>query len=189
MSMIEIRVHGRGGQGAVTFSQILAIAANCCSKYCQSFPSFGPERSGAPVEAFVRISDEIIHLRSQIYEPDIIVILDTSLLNQIDATKGLKKGGILIINSSKPANKLEIKGKNKFKVYAIDASSVALKTFGKDIVNTPMLGAFAAITNLVSLESMEKALEQRFGESDTLKLNKKAIEEVYNLTKKQSKDK
>lgn len=177
--MSEIIVHGRGGQGAVTFSQILAIAANCCNRYCQAFPSFGPERCGAPVEAFVRISESEIHLRSQIYNPDIVVVLDSSLLSQVDVTQDLKKNGILIVNSNQPANKLKIKNKNNFKIYAVDATAVALKIFGKDISNTAMLGAFAAITKIVSLDSINKGLEQRFEDSNILQLNKKAVKEVY----------
>jgi len=177
--MIEITVHGRGGQGAVTFSQILAIAANCCNRYCQAFPSFGPERCGAPVEAFVRISEQEIHLRSEVYNPDIVVVLDVSLLSQVDVTKNLKKNGILIINSNQPVNKLKIKNKNNFKIYAVDATSVALKTFGKDISNTAMLGAFAAITKIVSLDSINKGLEQRFEDVNVLQLNKKTVREVY----------
>jgi 2-oxoacid:acceptor oxidoreductase gamma subunit (pyruvate/2-ketoisovalerate family) len=177
--MIEIIVHGRGGQGAVTFSQILAIAANCCGRYCQAFPSFGPERCGAPVEAFVRISEDEIHLRSEVYNPDIVVVLDVSLLSQVDVTKNLKKNGILIVNSNQPVNKLKINNKNNFKIYSIDATAIALKTFGKDISNTAMLGAFAAITNIVSLDSVNKGLEQRFEDSNILQLNKKTVSEVY----------
>ncbi len=141
MSEKSVRIHGRGGQGAVTFSQILAVALNCCNKYCQAFPSFGPERGGAPVEAFVRISDKKIALRSQVYDPDIVVVLDSSLLKTVDVTKGMKKNGLLIINSNEPEDKLEIRNKSNYEIHAVDASSIAIKIFNKDIVNTAMMGA------------------------------------------------
>ncbi len=179
MSELNVIIHGRGGQGAVTFSQILAVALNCCNKFCQAFPSFGPERCGAPVQAFVRISDKEIKIRSQIYNPDIAVVLDSSLLNMVDVTEGMNKNAILIINSNVPKDKLNIKNKNNFKIYPVDASSVALKTFGKDIVNTAMLGAFAKISKLVELESVYNGISQKFSDKDVVGLNKKAVKEVY----------
>ncbi len=180
MTEKSIRIHGRGGQGAVTFSQILAVALNYCDKYCQAFPSFGPERGGAPVEAFIRISDKKIDIRSQVYDPDIVIVLDSSLLKTVDITYGLKKRGILIINSNEPEDRLEIKNKNNYEIHAIDASSIAIKIFNKDIVNTAMMGALSKITGIVSLESVSEGIEQRFeGNKDLIELNKRAIKEVY----------
>ncbi len=182
--MIEIRIHGRGGQGAVTTGQLIAIAAFYDGKYCQSFPMFGVERSGAPVQAFARISDKPINLRSEVYNPDIVLVFETSLLDVIDVTKGLKKGGILIINSKKQPSDFNING--GFKIYTIDAASIALEIFKKPIVNTSILGAFSAITELVSIGSLKKAIEEKFLSKGNaiIKLNKQAVEEVYNLSKK-----
>ena len=182
--MIEIRVHGRGGQGAVTTGQIMAIAAFYDNKQSQTFPMFGVERTGAPVEAFVRISSEKINIRSQIYQPDIVLVLEPSLLETVDVTKGLKEDGTIIINTNQPKEKLAIQG--KFKIYTVDATSIALKIFGKAIVNTAMLGAFAAVTKAISLDSLKKAINEKFLQAKgklLADLNNKAIEEVYNASR------
>jgi pyruvate ferredoxin oxidoreductase gamma subunit len=182
--MWEIRIHGRGGQGAVTTGQILAIAAFHDGKECQTFPMFGVERTGAPVQAFARISNEKIHTRSQVYNPDVVVVLEVSLLDVVDVTKGLKNNGKIIINTNKSPEDLPIQG--NFKVHTVDATSIALGIFGKPIVNTPMLGAFSAITKLVSLNSLKKAIDERFLKTkgrNIAELNKKAIEEVYKMSK------
>jgi 2-oxoacid:acceptor oxidoreductase gamma subunit (pyruvate/2-ketoisovalerate family) len=181
--MIEIKCIGRGGQGAVTFSQILAIAAfEQGYPVVQAMPTFGVERRGAPSFSFTRISKEqCFGNRSQIYTPDIVVVLDPSLIKEINVMQGLKKTGLVIINTNQPANKLGIKN---FKVYTADATTVALKIFKSDIVNTAMLGAFAAATKLVSLESLYKGVEQRFeGNRKLIDSNKKAIKEVYDKLK------
>lgn len=182
--MIEIRIHGRGGQGAVTTGQLIAIAAFYDKKYCQSFPMFGVERSGAPVQAFARISDKEIHLRSEIYAPDIVIVLEPSLIETVDITNGLKKDGKIIINTSKNPSELNIKG--NFKIYTIDATTIALKIFKRAIVNTPILGAFSAMIGLVSLGSLKKAVEEKFKAKgkNIIELNKKAIEELYNCSEK-----
>ena len=179
--MIEIKTIGRGGQGAVTFSQILAIAAfEEGYPVVQAMPAFGVERRGAPSFSFTRMSKEVCFgNRSQIYEPDIVVLLDPTLMKDLDATEGLKKKGVFIINTKKALKN------NNFKVYAVNASSVALRIFKKDIVNTAMLGAFAAATELVSLESLMKGVEQRFeGNRELIMKNKQAIKEVYNQCQK-----
>jgi len=186
--MIEIKTIGRGGQGAVTFSQILAIAAfEDGYPVVQAMPSFGVERRGAPSFSFTRISKEKGYgVRSLIYNPDIVIVLDSTLIKSINVTEGLKKGGILIINSKKSQKELGLKG--DFKVYAVDASSVALKIFQRDIVNTPILGAFAAATKLISLESLYKGIEQRFeGNLKIIQLNRQAVKEVYDMLIKRSK--
>ncbi|MEE9526003.1 MAG: 2-oxoacid:acceptor oxidoreductase family protein [Candidatus Woesearchaeota archaeon] len=178
--MIEIKCIGRGGQGAVTFSQILAIAAfEEGYPVVQAMPNFGVERRGAPAFSFTRLSKEqCFGIRSQIYTPDYVVVLDPSLMSELDVTEGLKKKGLLIINTNKKITKKDAE------VHIVDASSVALKLFKKDIVNTAMLGAFAAATKLVSLESLYKGVEQRFkGNQKLIDLNKKAIKEVYNKLK------
>jgi len=182
--MIEIRVHGRGGQGAVTTGQIMAIAAFYDKKMSQTFPMFGVERTGAPVEAFVRISDVPINIRSQVYNPDIVLVLEPSLVQAVDVTKGLKKKGIIIINTNKAKEKLTLQG--DYDIHTIDATSIAMKIFGKPIVNTAVLGAFAAITKSISLRSLKQAINERFLETKgklLADLNNNAIEEVYNASK------
>lgn len=172
--MIEIRIHGRGGQGSVTTASLLAIAAFHDKKYSQAFPSFGPERGGSPVIALARISDKEINLRSNVYNPDVLIVLDSSLIKEVDVTQGLKKDGIIIINSQK-----KIKIKN-FKTYTVDATGLALKILGKPIVNTALLGAFSKITKIISLKSLEKAIEEYFIKKPSIiKPNKELIKNVY----------
>lgn len=180
--MKEIRIHGRGGQGAVTAAQLLAISAFHDGKQSQAFPKFGVERRGAPVEAYCRIDERPIHVRQQVYEPDMLIVLDSSLFEAVDVTKGLKKGGIIIVNTNKKPEELGI-SKN-FKIHTADATMVALKIFSADIVNTPMLGAFAAATKMIRVESIYKAVEERFaGKEKLIQLNKEAVKEVYDMVK------
>lgn len=154
--MIEIRIHGRGGQGAVTASEVLAVAAFKDGKFTQAFPKFGPERGGAPVEAYCRIDDKYIDIRTQVYKPNYLIVLDESLLDIIDVTQGLAKDGVAVINSEK-GRKI-----GNFETHTLDATKVALKIIGKPIVNTVMLGAFIRATNLIKMESIEEALNERF---------------------------
>jgi 2-oxoacid:acceptor oxidoreductase gamma subunit (pyruvate/2-ketoisovalerate family) len=178
--MYEIRFHGRGGQGAVTASKILATAAFLESKWVTSFPFFGTERRGAPVTAFTRVDDQRIELRSQIYEPDAVIILDKSLMNGVNVTEGLKNDGVIVVNG-KGGN---LKETGKYRVASVDATSIALRNGLGDpshpIVNTAILGAFAKISNLVSLQSIKNAT------SDTVPSRKKenvnAIQEAFEET-------
>ena len=183
--MIEIRIHGRGGQGSVTASEVLAVAAFKDGKYSQAFPKFGPERTGAPVEAFCRIDDKFVKIRSQIYEPDYLVILDQTLLDAVDVTNGLKPGSIIVINS--PDNSIKEKLKD-FDVRIIDATKIAMKELGRPIVNTAIVGAFLAATNVVSLSSLEEALSERF-EGDMREKNINAVRQAYNEMRKNEKPK
>lgn len=170
--MIEIEVLGRGGQGAVTTSQLLAMAAFYDNKKSQAFPAFGVERRGAPTKSFTRISEKEIKIRSQIYEPDYVLILDSGLVNEIDINK-VKK--LVIVNSNKKFN-------NK-KIVSVDATKIALEVFGQPIVNTAILGAFSKITKTVSLNSLLKVVEERFSEKGDklIKQNKEAVKKVYDL--------
>lgn len=172
--MIEIEVLGRGGQGAVTSSQLLAMAAFYDHKKSQAFPAFGVERRGAPTKSFTRISDKPINLRSQIYEPDYVLILDSGLVNEIDINK-VKK--LIIVNSNKSFS-------NK-KIVSVDATKIALEVFGQPIVNTAILGAFSKITKTVSLNSLLKVVEERFSEKGDklIKQNKEAVKKVYDMVK------
>ncbi len=175
--MLEVRAHGRGGQGAVTLVTLLAKAAGYDGKYSQAFPAFGPERRGAPVKAFCRISDNPITLRSQVYNPDYVIVLDSTLLDLPQITEGLKEDSVVIVNSGK-------KVKAGKKTISFDATTLALKILGKDIVNTAMLGVFSKVTKLVKLESVQKAIEEVFGgKGKVADLNKELIKEAFENTK------
>lgn len=182
--MIEIRFHGRGGQGAVVASKILANALFLEGKYVQSFPAFGVERRGAPVLAFLRVDDKPINLRCAIYEPHHLIILDPTLIEQIDITKGLKEGGIIVINSELSPDKFAKKWENKFVIATVDASKIAIKkrlgTSAQPIVNTAICGAFAKVTGIVGMESIKKAIKDETPIKQDA--NAEAAEEAYNLT-------
>jgi 2-oxoisovalerate ferredoxin oxidoreductase gamma subunit len=160
--MIEIRFHGRGGQGSVVASKLLATSIFLDGKYSQSFPAFGVERRGAPVTAFLRVDERPVRIRTEIYEPDHIVILDPLLVDQVPLTNGLKREGIVIINSSKkPAEFADtFKG---FKVATVAAGQIALKYHlgspQSPIVNTAILGAVAKVLGVVSMENLVKAIK------------------------------
>ncbi len=180
--MIEIRFHGRGGQGAVTAANILASAAFKQGKYVQAFPFFGVERRGAPVTAFTRIDDKPIRIKTQIYEPDIVVVLDPSLLDTVDVTAGLKDGGIVIVNTEKSKEEVLEKLKKKpAKLALVDATTIALDILGLPITNTAILGAVAKATGVVELKYVQEAIKETF--SGTLgEKNAKAAEEAFNRT-------
>ncbi len=161
--MIEIRWHGRGGQGAVTSVEMLALAAIEVGKYAQGFPAFGPERRGAPVMAFNRLSDKPIKIRSGIYQPDVVVVLDPSLIGLVPVTDGLKPNGVLIVNTAKPAGDIRKKLNYKGKLFTVDATHIAREELGVPIANTTMLGAVIKATSVLNLNSMKSPLEHRFG--------------------------
>ena len=160
--MIEIRFHGRGGQGAVTAATILAIAAFKEGKDVQAFPYFGVERRGAPVTAFTKIDDKPIRVRSQIYEPDYVVVLDQSLLRSIDVSQGIKEDGIILVNIEKTPEEIRREIKGSVKLATVDATRIALShklgTKAAPIVNTAILGAFAKVTGLVKIESITDSI-------------------------------
>ncbi len=162
--LVEIRWHGRGGQGAVTSTELLARAAINEGKYAQGFPSFGPERRGAPVVAFDRIDTrEPIRVRAEIAEPDVVIVLDPTLLNIVDVTAGLKPRGALVINTRKSLAEIEQTFGDKWQLAAVNASVIAREVVGVPIVNTTMLGALLKIAPVVAMESLVAPLEQRFG--------------------------
>ncbi|MEM1574022.1 MAG: pyruvate ferredoxin oxidoreductase subunit gamma [Candidatus Methanomethylicaceae archaeon] len=179
--MLEIRWHGRGGQGVVTAAEILATAVINEGKYAQAFAAFGPERRGAPVLAFTRINDSEILLRTQIYEPDIVVVLDQSLFNDSEIGKGLKKGGIAVVNSSKNSEEIFTLFPNASKIAIVDATNIAIEILGVAVTNTSILGALVRATNIVKIESIEKVLKERFKGSVAEK-NIKAVRESFNRT-------
>lgn len=173
--MREIVFHGRGGQGAVTAATLLAVAAFRDGRFTQAFPRFGVERRGAPVQAFTRVSDSFIRRRSQIYEPDVIAVLDPTLFGVVDIIEGLKLGGLVIINTNKAADSFDIKNAV---VKTVDVSGEAIKVLGRDIVNTAMLGAYAAITGDVRISSIVEAVKEQFKGSIAEK-NVMLVESVY----------
>jgi pyruvate ferredoxin oxidoreductase gamma subunit len=178
--MIEVRWHGRGGQGAVTSVELLALAAIGEGKYAQGFPSFGPERRGAPVAAFNRVDDHHVKIRSQIYNPDVVVVLDESLMGMVNVADGLKPEGILIVNTAKTAKEIAEITKFKGKIATVDGSSIAWKELGVPITNTTMLGALIKCTNVVKLDSVKGPVDHRFGRiaNKNLAAMKRAYDEV-----------
>lgn len=161
--MKEIRIHGRGGQGGVTAAEMLAKAAAKEGKWVQAIPFFGAERRGAPVKAFVRFADETILVRSQVYNPDYVMVLDAALLDIVDVTEGMKEQGIVIVNTRKPPQDISLPGK---RVATVDATGIALElsllVAGLPVVNTPMLGAFAKATDEVRLDNVLAAIKEQW---------------------------
>jgi pyruvate ferredoxin oxidoreductase gamma subunit len=179
--LTEIRWHGRGGQGAVTSAELLARAAVAEGKYAQAFPAFGPERRGAPVLAFDRIdSQSPIRVRAEIREPDVVVVLEPTLLRVVKVTAGLKPGGVLIINTRKSIDEIDPELRGNWKLALVDGNKIAREVLGVPIVNTTMLGAILKATNVVKLESLMEPLQDRFGKLAERNANamKKAMEDT-----------
>jgi len=176
----ELRIHGRGGQGSVTAAELIAVAAFKSGVQTQAFPAFGVERRGAPVQAFVRFSDEKIRLRSQIYHPNYVIVQDSSLIADIDVFAGLQEGGIALINTEKAIQRAVPEG---VKVVSVDATKIALEELGLPIVNTTLLGAFAAVSGEITLEALSEALSERFADSSLAEKNIKAATIAYNMLK------
>jgi len=160
--MWEIRLHGRGGQGAVTSAELLARAAISREKFAQAFPSFGPERRGAPVQAFVRVDDKKIRKREKIYQPDMVLVLDPSLLDVVNVAEGLKEDGIVVVNS--PQDSSELKQKHSWpRAYTVDATKIAMDILSVPITNTTMLGALLKASGILEPQDMEEVIMDRFG--------------------------
>lgn len=181
-NLIEIRWHGRGGQGAKTASLLLADAAFNTGKYIQGFPEYGPERMGAPITAYNRISDKPITIHSNIYEPDYVVVVDDTLLESVPVTAGLKKEGAIVINTTKSPEYLKEK-LNGYdgNIYTIDARKVSEETLGKYFPNTPMLAAIVKVTEIMSdeafLEDMKGSFKHKFAKKpEVIEGNMKALE-------------
>jgi pyruvate ferredoxin oxidoreductase gamma subunit len=181
--LMEIRWHGRGGQGAVTSAELVAQAAISEGKFAQAFPSFGPERRGAPVLAFVRVdSQEPVRVRAEITDPDVVVVLDPGLLTIVNVVSGLKDNGLVIINTKKSfdeiASKLQLKAKAR--LAKVDATRIAREELGVTITNTTMVGALLKATNVVDLESVVEPLNKRFGRIAEKNVN--AMKRAYKET-------
>ena len=189
-NLIEIRWHGRGGQGAKTASLLLADAAFNTGKYIQGFPEYGPERMGAPITAYNRISDEPITIHSNIYEPDYVVVVDDTLLESVNVTAGLKETGAIIINTTKDDDYLKeaLKDYNG-EIYKIDARKVSMETLGKYFPNTPMLAAVVKVSKIMSdeafLEDMIGSFKHKFAKKpEVIDGNMKALEMALKEVKK-----
>lgn len=188
--LIEIRWHGRGGQGAKTASLLLADAAFVTGKYIQGFPEYGPERMGAPITAYNRISSSPITIHTNIYEPDYVVVVDDSLLESVDVTAGLKETGAIIINTTKNGDEL----KNMLKdyngnIYTIDARTISIEALGKYFPNTPMLAAIVKVSNVMTeeqfLNNMEDSFKHKFAKKpEVIDGNMKALKLALEQVKK-----
>jgi pyruvate ferredoxin oxidoreductase gamma subunit len=177
--MKELRIHGRGGQGSVTAAELIATAAFEGGVFAQAFPMFGVERRGAPVQAFVRFADKKIRLRSQIYEPDYIIVQDSTLIKDVNVFAGMKKGGIAIVNTEKAGGWAIPEG---VRLITVDATGIALEVLGVPITNTSLMGAFAAASGEITMEAMENAIRHRFKEEIAQK-NIEAARRAYALIK------
>ena len=192
--MKQIRFHGRGGQGVVTAAELLAIAAFKNGYEAQAFPAFGVERTGAPIQAFARVDKNPIRLREQVYNPDVLVVLDATLFDTLDLLADCDKNTLVIINTSKKPNELNIKfgsEKNKLpieNITTVDATKIALDIFGKNLANTTIVGALAKATDFLTLESLIEAVKEKFGEKGQSLIDKniQAIEIAYNSCPKNS---
>jgi len=179
--LIEIRWHGRGGQGAVTSAELLAKAAINEGKYAQAFSAFGAERRGAPVLAFDRVSSQVpIRVRAEITAPNVVVVLDSSLLRVVNVTAGLNEKGTLVINSRKTLSEIEADFGHRWRLAVIDATRIAREVLGVPIVNTTMLGALLKATGIVKPESLFEPLRERFGR--LAERNIKAMERAFSET-------
>ena len=189
-NLIEIRWHGRGGQGAKTASLLLADAAFNTGKYIQGFPEYGPERMGAPITAYNRISDKPITIHSNIYEPDYVVVVDDTLLESVPVTAGLKKEGAIVINTTKSPEYLKEK-LNGYdgNIYTIDARKISIETLGRYFPNTPMLAAIVKVSGIMSdeafLEDMKGSFKHKFAKKpEVIDGNMKALEMALKEVKK-----
>lgn len=183
--MVEIRWHARAGQGAVTAAKLVAEAALSTNKHFQAFPEYGPERTGAPIQAFTRVSAVPITVHSNIENPDVVVVLDSTLLSTINVTENLVEEGVLLANTVMSPDEVKslcnIENKN-YKVYTIDASKIAMDTIKRDIPNTPMVGALLKVVDVISIEDVKDHLIKSFGKKfsqEIIDANVTALERAY----------
>ncbi len=184
--MFQVRIHGRGGQGVVTATEMLSIAAFDEGRHAQAFPSFGSERTGAPVVAFCRIDDKEIRLREPIMAPDALIIQDPTLLHQVDCFAGLKPDGYILINTNKTFEELGladfVKSYRTERLCTVSATDIALKHVGRPVPNVPLLGGFAAVSGILKLESVIRAIEDKFS-GKVAAGNIAAAREAYDIVK------
>ena len=189
--MLQIRIHGRGGQGVVTATELLSVAAFEQGRHAQAFPSFGSERTGAPVVAFCRIDDQEIRLREPILEPDVLIVQDRTLLHQVDVFQGLKPDGYVLINTSRSLDQLGIgevmQRFRRERLITVPATQIAMKHLGRPLPNAVLLGGFAALSGLISLEAVSHAIREKFRGS-VAEGNVAAAAEAYQVVKTQMKE-
>jgi len=182
--LTEIRWHARAGQGAVTAAKVVAETALSADQYMQAMPEYGPERMGAPIKAFTRICDEPIEIHNNIEYPDVVIVLDETLLDVVDVTEGMKPDGVLIINTCSPADavKKALGVPGTVKVATVDASGIALDTIKRDIPNTPIVGALIKVTGVIDLDVFKgllaKNLGKKFGQ-EMIDANFSAVDRAY----------
>ncbi|MCM8757277.1 MAG: 2-oxoacid:acceptor oxidoreductase family protein [Candidatus Omnitrophica bacterium] len=181
---LEIRWHGRGGQGAKTAALLFGEAATATGKFIQAFPEYGPERMGAPVQSFNRISEQPIRTHAAVLEPDVVIVLDVSLIDQVDVTAGLSEQGILLVNTAHDPDQIREKINFPGRICTVDASRIAIETIGSNIPNTPMMGALVRAKPILSLEDLledtRKKLQVKFRHRpEIIEGNLKAIERAY----------
>ena len=188
---IEIRWHGRGGQGAKTAALLLADVCFKTGAYVQGFPEYGPERMGAPITAFNRISDKEIRVHSNIYSPDLVIVVDESLLNSVDVTAGLKEDGAIIVNTDRSVSDIKplLKGYGG-KIYTVDARSISVEALGKYFPNSPMLAAAVAVSNVMEkdefIKEMRASYEHKFAKKpEVIDGNMKALTLTFDALQKQ----
>ncbi len=181
--MIEIRLHGRGGQGSVTAAELLAVSAFDDGREAQAFPAFGVERRGAPVMAFCRISEQPIRIRTQIYSPDYVIVQDPTLMESVNVLAGIKDNGTVLINSEQKAEDLGLK--TSARVVAFPATQIAMEELGRPIMNTVLLGAFAGLSGAISFEAIERSIRHRF-QGELGEKNIKAARRAFELMKEQT---
>jgi len=186
--MFQVRIHGRGGQGVVTGAEMLSIAAFEGGRHAQAFPSFGSERTGAPVVAFCRMDEREIRLREPIMEPDALIIQDPTLLHQVDVFSGLKKDGYILINTTRSFDQLGlgdfVKWFHPERLLTVPATELAMKHLGRPLPNVPLLGAFAALGGLVTLEAVHAAIDAKF-KGKVAQGNKDAAAEAFAIVMEQ----
>ncbi len=184
--MFQVRIHGRGGQGVVTAAEMLSIAAFEEGRHAQAFPSFGSERTGAPVVAFCRIADKEIRLREPIMAPDAIIIQDPTLLHQVDVFAGLKKDGYILINTTKTFEQLGlgdfVRDWHPERLCTVSATELSIKHVGRPVPNVPLLGGFAAVSGIIKLESVAMAIRDKFS-GKVADGNIAAATEAYDIVK------
>lgn len=181
--LIEVRFHGRGGQGAVTAADLLAVAGFKEGYYTLSFPMFGAEKRGTPVASFLRISDKPIVQRDEVYNPDYVVVMDPSLIGVVDVLSGIKKDGMLIANYPKGSEDLRSHMNTDVKVYSINATKMAMEHLGRPITNTAMVGALVGATNIVKLETLKETIREWFEDEALAEKNIRLVEEAYRYMK------
>ncbi len=184
--IFEVRIHGRGGQGAKTASQFIAEAALGEGKQIQAFPEYGPERAGAPMKAYTRISDKPITTYAPVVSPDVVMVIDPTLVGPINVVEGLTEKGILIVNTPKSSDELKKELGFKGKIYTVDATRISIDTVGKNLPNTPMLGAFVKVTGVIPIAAIKNSINKKFlGKLGEEKTNAtiKGVELAYGAVK------